>query len=355
MPSWVLIIDDQQTGSRILEKIILGIDPKLSIKIFSLPKEALIWLEEHSPDLILSDFKMPSMNGVELTRQIRKIPHCADVPLMIVTIVADKQTRYDALEAGASDFLSRPIDQQECQARCRNLLKMRQQHKTIQYHARSLEEQIQQATQEVARREQETLLRLAKAGEYRDEETGNHMIRMAKYARFIAEALNLDTKCCEEIERTAPMHDIGKIGIPDHILLKPGKLNANEWKIMKTHTTIGYNILKQSDSHYIQQGATIALTHHEKFDGSGYPAGIKGNKIPLVSRIIALADMYDALTSIRPYKPAWSSEKAAQHIESLRGSHFDPDCVDAFFQQLDKIRVVEERLRDQVPTAKAHP
>ncbi len=354
-PSWVVIIDDQKTCSRILEKIILSLDETLKTIIFAIPEEALLWLEEHTPDLILSDFKMPNMNGVELTRQIRKIPHCADIPLMIVTIMNDKQTRYDALEAGASDFLTRPIDQHECQARCRNLLKIRQQQKTIKAHAESLEQQIKEATHEIAQREKETLLRLAKAGEYRDEETGNHVIRMAKYARFIAEAMNLDPKYCEEIELTAPMHDIGKIGIPDHILLKPAKLDKYEWEIMQTHTTIGYKILQQSDSRYIEQGAVIALTHHEKFDGSGYPTGIKGEKIPLVSRIIALADMYDALTSIRPYKPAWSSERAATHIKSLSGTHFDPDCVNAFFQQLDKIRIVEETLRDRDTQPKTQP
>jgi len=354
-PSWVVIIDDQKTGSRILEKIILDIEPNLKPIIFADPTEALLWLEEHTPDLILSDFKMPNMNGVELTRQIRTIPHCADVPLMIVTIIPDKQTRYDALEAGASDFLNRPIDQQECQARCRNLLKLRQQQKTIKDHTQDLEQQIKEATHEIAQREKETLYRLAKAGEYRDEDTGNHVIRMAKYARLIAEAMNLDPKCCEEIEITAQMHDIGKIGIPDHILLKPGKLDAPEWEIMQTHTTIGYNILKQSNSRYVEQGAVIALTHHEKFDGSGYPAGLKGDKIPLVSRIIALADMYDALTSIRPYKPAWSSERAAEHIKSLSGTHFDPACVTAFFQQLDKIRVIEEELRDKDTQPKIQP
>jgi len=346
--SWVVIIDDQKTGSRILEKIILSLDETLKTIIFAIPEEALLWLEEHTPDLILSDFKMPNMNGVELTRQIRKMPHCADVPLVIVTIINDKQTRYDALEAGASDFLNRPIDQQECQARCHNLLKIRQQQKTIKDHTQDLELQIKEATHEIAQREKETLLRLAKAGEYRDEETGNHVIRMAKYARFIAEEMKLDPECCEEIELTSPMHDIGKIGIPDHILLKPAKLDDPEWEIMQTHTTIGYNILKQSDSHYVEQGAKIALTHHEKFDGSGYPAGLKGDEIPLVSRIVALADMYDALTSVRPYKSAWSSEKATEHIVSLSGTHFDPACVEAFLQQLDKIRVIEEALRDHI-------
>jgi two-component system response regulator RpfG len=198
----------------------------------------------------------------------------------------------------------------------------------------------------VRTRERETLMKLAKAGEYRDEETGNHIIRMAKYARLIAEELKLTAMECDEIEAASPMHDIGKIGIPDQILLKPGQHTPEEQKIMRRHPLLGHNILAGSPSRYLQMGAVIALSHHEKFDGSGYPQGLAGEDIPLPARIVAVADVFDALTSNRPYKRAWSFQDALKFIQSESGRHFDPACVRAFELRIDVVAVIMRDLGD---------
>jgi two-component system response regulator RpfG len=208
---------------------------------------------------------------------------------------------------------------------------------------------VQDATQEVRSREKETLFRLAKAGEFRDEETGNHVIRMARFSRLIAEAIGLDPQESETIELAAPLHDIGKIGLPDHILLKADKLTETERRVMQRHPVIGYEILKDSPSKYLRMGALIALGHHEKFDGSGYPYGLVGDHIPLPARIVAVADVYDALTSRRPYKAAWLSEEAIKYLQAHRGAHFDPMLVDAFLQVREEALAIQEELKDTGP------
>jgi two-component system response regulator RpfG len=215
-----------------------------------------------------------------------------------------------------------------------------------------LEKAVTEATRRILEREQETLFRLAKAGEYRDTDTGNHVLRMARFSRLIAEGMGLDENRCSLIEMAAPMHDIGKIGIPDNILLKPGKLSHEEFSIMKTHSTIGYHILKSSHSKYISLGADIALSHHERYDGGGYPNGLKDKSIPLDARIVAVADVYDALTTERPYKKAWSNQEALEYIYSNKGSHFDPVCVEAFMMQFSKISLVQQQLQDVSPSQK---
>lgn len=342
----VLIIDDQFTGRKILEQLVHSIDKKLQIKSFSDPFEALESAARQVPDLVLTDYKMPDLDGVDFIRRFREILNCSDVPLVMVTVVHDPEVRYKALDAGATDFLVRPIDQYECRARCKNLLTFRNQQKIIKNRACWLEEQVSVATLQIRNREKETLLRLAKAGEYRDEGTGNHVLRMARYSRLIAKQLDLSIVECEEIELAAPMHDIGKIGIPDNILLKPARLNPEERRIMNTHTLIGHEILRDSPSRYLQLGAVIALSHHEKFDGSGYPTGLRGNAIPLYARIVAVADVYDALTTARPYKAPWSSEDAIEFICQQTGRHFDPQCAKAFIAQIDAVREIEMSLQD---------
>ena len=287
---------------------------------------------------------MPDINGVELIKLIREKPACQDIPIMMITVVSEKSVRYDALEAGATAFLTRPIDQIECRTSCRNLLKLHEQQSIIQDRADWLARQVEVATQQVVSREHETLLRLARAGEYRDEETGNHVVRMAKYSREIGEALGLSDRECDEIEYAAPMHDIGKIGIEDKVLLKPGKFDKDEWTRMQEHTRIGHSILSNSQSRYIQTGSIIALNHHERFDGSGYPNGLSGKDIPLVARIVAVADVYDALISPRPYKAAWSTADAQDYLHKHAGSQFDPICVEAFFERLDHISSIHNTL-----------
>ena len=342
----VLIVDDESTGRTILSKIIQQVEDDIGVEAFDNPLEALKWLDDNHPDLIITDYRMPEMTGIELTRKIRERPGMQDIPIMVITVVSEKSVRYDALEAGATAFLTRPIDQIECRTSCRNLLKLHEQQSIIQDRADWLARQVEVATQQVVSREKETLLRLAKAGEYRDQETGYHVIRMAKYSRQIAEALGLSDMECDEIEYAAPMHDIGKIGIHDDVLLKPGKFEPQEWLTMQQHTTIGHAILSNSQSRYIQTGSIIALSHHEKFDGTGYPHGIVGIDIPLVARIVSVADVYDALVSNRPYKQPWSETDAQDYLEKHSGTQFDPICVEAFFERIDTIKSIHANFSD---------
>jgi two-component system response regulator RpfG len=342
----VMIVDDQFTGRKILEELVYSIDRGLLAESFADPRDALARAAERTPDLILTDYKMPEMDGVEFTRQIRAIPGCQDVPLVVVTVVEERRIRYEALEAGATDFLTRPIDHHECRARCRNLLTLRRQQQIIKDRARWLEQQVAVATSKIQVREQETLLRLAKAGEYRDDTTGNHILRMAKYSRLVASELGLSEGDCDEIELAAPMHDIGKIGIPDNILLKRGRLTDSEFRVMQTHTLNGYEMLRDSPSRYLQQGAVIALCHHERYDGTGYPHGLRGEAIPLPARIVAVADVFDALVSERPYKTAWRLADAFDYLREQDGRHFDPACVQAFLRREDAVREIHGALAD---------
>ncbi|HYP68265.1 MAG TPA: HD domain-containing phosphohydrolase [Thiobacillaceae bacterium] len=349
-PEWsggfVLIVDDRGTARSLLEGLARSLEPGLLVESYADPNQALARAAELTPDLIISDYRMPSMDGVEFTRRLRALPRLADVPIVIVTVVEDRQIRYQALESGATDFLTRPIDPQECRARCRNLLALRRSQRVVSDRAKWLEEQVMQATRDIQVREQETLLILARVGEYRDRQTRYHIIRMAKFARAIAEELKLTAMECDEIESSAPMHDIGKIGIPDNILLKPGALTKEETLNMRRHPRIGHDILADSPSRFLQMGAVIALGHHEKFDGTGYPQGLVGESIPLPARIAAVADVFDALTSVRPYKNAWSMQEALDWIKSQIGSHFDPACARAFLVRLDEVAQIMQEYPD---------
>ncbi len=333
----VLIVDDQLISRMILEQLIHSLDSDAEAVSFSDPVKALEWAKNHPVDLVLTDLKMPNMNGVEFTQWLRNTPSCIDVPIVVITCVEDQSTKYRALEAGATDFLTKPIDHHECRARCRNLLKLRQQQSIIRDRAKWLEKEIDDKTRELQLREKETLLRLARAGEFRDSDTNGHVLRMAYTARLIAETIGKDSTYCEIMEQAAPMHDIGKIGVPDRILLKPGKLDAKEREIMIRHARIGYDILRDSPSQYLQLGATIAWCHHERYDGNGYPRGLRGEAIPLEARIVAIADVFDALLSERPYKAAWTVDRALDLIRNESGRHFDPQCVEALLENLQEI------------------
>ncbi len=342
----VVIVDDRSTARSLLEGLARSLEPGVTVESYADPLDALAQIQLVIPDLIITDYRMPGIDGIEFTRRIRAMRRLADVPIIIVTVVEDRQIRYQALENGATDFLTRPIDPQECRARCLNLLALRRSQRIAADRALWLEEQVMQATREVRTREHETLMKLAKAGEYRDQETGNHIIRMAKYARLVAEELKLTAMECDEIEAAAPMHDIGKIGIPDQVLLKPGRHTPEEQAIMRRHPLIGHEILSDSPSRYLQMGAVIALGHHEKFDGSGYPQGLAGEDIPLPARIVAVADVFDALMSARPYKRAWSFQEALDYLRQESGGHFDPACVCAFEQRIDAVETIMRDLGD---------
>jgi two-component system, response regulator RpfG len=342
----ILIIDDQLTSRQILQHLVGSIDNEITVKGFANPLEAYEWCRANPCNLILTDYKMPQMNGIEFIRKFRKNAKSKEAPVIMVTSIEDRKVRYEALEVGATDFLMKPVDHYECRARCKNLMTQYQQFKIISDRSRWLERRVAEATSEIRLRERETLIRLARAGEYRDEETGNHVIRMAKYSRIIAEELGFSQDEAEVIEMAAPMHDIGKIGIRDDILLKPGKLTTEEFEIMKTHTLIGHDILKDSPSKYLQMGGIIALSHHEKFDGTGYPYGKKSTEIPIEARIVTVADVYDALVSERPYKNAWSMQTALEYMNNLSGKHFDPDCLQAFNKNVDLVAKIQGMLPD---------
>jgi two-component system response regulator RpfG len=340
------VVDDQSTGRAILEQVVRSLDERVVVEGFARPVDAVVWATRNVSDLVLVDYMMPEMDGIEFVKRLRALPGYEHVPIVMVTVHDDRKVRYAALDAGITDFLTKPVDARECLARCRNLLTLRRQHLVLEDRRRLLEHMVEDATREVREREKETLMRLARAGEFRDEETGYHLIRMARYSRLIATALSLEPDEVQTIELAAPLHDIGKIGIPDQILLKADRLDAAEWEIMRRHPVIGHEILKGSASKYVRMGALIALGHHEKYDGSGYPNGLVGDHIPLCARIVAVADVYDALTSVRPYKNAWSSEQAFDYVASQVGRHFDPRMVEAFHAMKKQVLQVQNEWRD---------
>src|SRR5712691_8177106 len=317
----VMVVDDQSTGRAILEQVVRSLDERVVVEGFARPVDAVVWAARHVADLVLVDFMMPDMDGIELVGRLRSLPGYEHVPIVMITGQDDKKVRYAALDAGITDFLTKPVDARECLARCRNLLTLRRQQLALEDRRRLLEHMVEDATREIREREKETLLRLARAGEFRDEETGNHLIRMSRYSRLIADRIGLEHDEAETVELAAPLHDIGKIGIPDYILLKPGKLDESEWQTMRRHSVLGHEILKGSGSKYVRMGALIALGHHEKYDGSGYPSGLVGDHIPLCARVVAIADVYDALSSVRPYKSAWASTQAFDYVSSQGGRH----------------------------------
>jgi two-component system, response regulator RpfG len=346
----VMVVDDQSTGRAILEQVIRSLDERVAVEGFARPIDAVVWATRHVSDLVLVDYMMPEMDGIEFVKRLRALPGYEHVPIVMVTVHDDRKVRYAALDAGITDFLTKPVDARECLARCRNLLTLRRQQLALEDRKRLLEHMVEDATREVREREKETLLRLARAGEFRDGETGNHLIRMSRYSRLIADRIGLDLDEAETVELAAPLHDIGKIGIPDHILLKPAKLDESEWQIMRRHPVMGHEILKGSGSKYVRMGALIALGHHEKYDGSGYPNGLVGEHIPLCARIIAIADVYDALTSVRPYKAAWTSSQAFDYFKQQSGKHFDPRLLEIFISLKDPVQAIQQDWQD--PPAK---
>jgi two-component system, response regulator RpfG len=328
----IVIVDDQTSARTMLRHVIEDIAPELRVYDFGDPLAALAWCEAGQVDLLLLDYRMPGMDGLEFARRLRRLPSHRDIPIILITVVGDEPIRQAALEAGVIDFLVKPIRPRELRARCSNLLQLRQQSESIKQRALSLEQRLLASINEVEERERETLSRLARAIEYRDAGTSAYLERMAHIAGLIAEQLGLSEDEVRMIEMAAPLHDMGKIAIPDAVLLKQGALNEEEIAVMRRHPRIGYELLSGSQNRFIQVGALVALRHHERYDGSGYPDGLIGEAIPLEARIVAVADVLDALLSARPYKEAWSMDAALAYLYAQRGRLFDPRCVDALMR-----------------------
>jgi putative two-component system response regulator len=343
--STILIVDDDLLALALLEHLLTGLSDCRAV-CFKTGEEALAWCADEVPDLVITDHQMPGITGLDLIARLRQEPRTREVPIMMISAAEDREVRYQALELGANDFLGKPIDAPEVKVRTRNMLTLRRAQRSLSDRSELLAEEVQRATSIIVAREQEIILRLSRAAEYRDWETGSHIMRMAHFARIIAGELDLPEAQRDAIFFATPMHDIGKIGVPDYILLKPGRLDDAEFAIMKQHTLIGHRILHDSNSDLLQLAAEIALSHHERFDGTGYPNGKPGADIPLAGRIVAVADVFDALTSERPYKREWQVEAAVATMRQDAGTHFDPDCVAAFLKGLDEILEVRSNFRD---------
>ncbi|MBF0609957.1 MAG: response regulator [Magnetococcales bacterium] len=341
----ILIIDDQLANVKLLEKTLISegfqfvegvTDPQLGLELYS----------EKRHDLVLLDIRMPILNGFQVMEKMQDLENNSYIPVLVLTAQTDMDTRKQALEKGARDFLTKPFDRIEALCRIRNLLEVHLLQKEIKSYNCELEIRVRQRTRELHDTRLEIIRRLGRASEYRDNETGMHISRMSHYSEIIARRLGMDDKFCEMILDASPMHDLGKIGIPDSILLKPGKLDPTEWEIMKTHAAIGAELLAGCEAPLLEMARNIALTHHERWDGSGYPQGLAGEQIPLVGRIATLADVFDALTSARPYKVAWSVEQAVQEIRSQNGRQFDGRIVEVFERVLPEILSVKQRFAD---------
>jgi len=347
----IVIVDDQTSARTMLRHVIEDIAPELGVHDFGDPLAALNWCETQPVDLLLLDYRMPEMDGLEFARRFRRLPKHRDIPVILITVVGDEPIRQAALEAGVIDFLVKPIRPRELRARCYNLLQLRQQTENVKQRALSLEQRLLASMHEVEERERETLSRLARAIEFRDAGTSAYLERMSRVAGLIAEQLGLPEDDVRLIEMAAPLHDMGKIAIPDAVLLKPGKLNEEELAVMRRHPRIGHELLSGSQNRFIQVGALIALRHHERYDGSGYPDGLVGDAIPLEARIVAVADVFDALISPRPYKEAWTLDATLAYLYAQRGRLFDPRVVDALLRGRTQL----EQICAEHSTASARP
>lgn len=347
----ILAVDDQSQNIELLEAFL--VPQGYEIIRAATGEEALEKLAINPIDLILLDVMMPGMNGFEVTRRVRQNEKTRLLPIILVTGLRDTEDRVKGIESGCDDFLTKPLEKVELVARVKSLLKVKDYNDLLRNYRQELESEVSKRTTElefacekVKTASLETIYRLSVASEYKDHETGEHIQRMSRYCAAIARHMGMDEGIVETILYAAPMHDLGKIGIPDAILLKPTKLDPVEWEIMKLHTVIGASILHGSDAAFISLGETIAHYHHEKWDGSGYPNRLKGMEIPIAGRIAAVADVFDALISKRPYKEAFSLSKALGIIGECRGNHFDPDVVDTFFTIQEEIVGIREQNDD---------
>jgi putative two-component system response regulator len=317
----ILAVDDEASNLQLLRQILQDHYRLLFAKDGA---RALELANKERPDLVLLDVMMPGMSGYEVCAALKANPLTAPIPVVFVTALSDTADELEGFEAGAVDYITKPISPPVVRARVRTHLSLVRM------------EELKASRLAIVQR-------LGLAAEYKDNETGLHVIRMSHFARILGLAAGMTEQEADDLLHAAPMHDVGKIGIPDRILQKAGPLDADEWKVMQSHATIGAEIIGEHGDGMLQLAHQIALTHHEKYDGSGYPNGLAGDAIPLTGRIVAIADVFDALTSVRPYKRAWTEEEAVTHMVQQKGKHFDPALIDLFVAQLPAIRTVRER------------
>lgn len=358
----ILVVDDEEQNVRLLVSLLRaeGYDTDTA----SNGREAVEKVKAVSPDLVLMDIMMPDMDGYEACSLIKKDAESTNIPVVIVTALSDRESKLRGLEVSANDFLTKPIDRIELILRVKNLLRIKEYEDFMIRHNQVLEEEVRKRTYDLqfamdeiesAHREIkesyiETIYRLTLAAEFKDEDTATHIKRISYYCKILAEHLGQSAEFCETIFYAGPMHDIGKIGIPDNILLKPGKLTPEEFEIIKSHTIIGGRILSGSSSEFLAAAEVVALSHHERWDGTGYPRGMKGEDIPLMGRIMNIVDQYDSLRSRRPYKESFSHEQSFDIISKgdgrTRPEHFEPKILGAFIDAADEFDRIFEGYQD---------
>jgi putative two-component system response regulator len=332
----VLVVDDAPESIDVMRGV-LGADYHVRAAISG--SVALDLAERSPPDLILLDVMMPAMTGFEVCKRLKEMPATAKIPVIFTTTLSDVGSESQGLELGAVDYVTKPYVPSLVRSRVRT-------HVALHHQNLALEVLVKERTAELLGTRLEIIRRLGRAAEYRDNETGMHVVRMSKIARLIALRVGMSEGEAEVLLQAAPMHDVGKIGIPDRILLKRGPLDAEEWAVMKRHTVIGAEIIGEHPSDVLRAARTVALRHHERWDGSGYPDGLRGEDIPLIARVVSVADVFDALLSTRPYKEAWTLEETVAEVRAQIGRHFDPRCASALLELLPEVMAVRERYRD---------
>jgi putative two-component system response regulator len=350
----ILVVDDEPRNTKLLEAILSR--EGYRVECAGNGQDALRAVVELRPDLVLLDVMMPDTDGFQVAAQIKSNSDTRNIPIIMVTSLDDRASKLRALDSGAEEFLTKPVDRAELIVRTRNLLRLKELADLHANYARVLEERVVERSLRLTNSYRDTIAALNRAASYRDEETGAHVQRISHYCVELAQALGMDSAFCECIYYASPMHDIGKIAIPDRVLLKPGPLTPDEWEIMKTHATLGFKMLDGVDSPYIEMGRDIALRHHERWDGRGYPDGLCGEAIPLSARVMAIADVYDALRSRRPYKEAYGHDDAVRIIMHGDGrtspKHFDPRVLSAFVSARAAMRDIYQEMID-LPHAQA--
>jgi len=341
----IMVVDDEPINLKLIEKTLEAHDYTNTVSIQD-PRNVVDQYQAEKTDLILLDLNMPHIDGFTVLEHLRALEDPLLPPIIVLTAQKEREYLLKAFDNGARDYITKPFDISELVARVRTMLEVHLAHKFVHEQKATLNSMVRERTKQLLETRLQVVQKLGRASEYRDNETGQHILRVSRTAVLLATHTGWNEDECETLLHATPMHDVGKIGIPDKILLKPGKLDEEEWEIMKTHTTIGGHILADDNSDLLILGKEIALTHHEKWDGSGYPEGLNGENIPLSGRIVAIADVFDALISKRTYKDAWTIDKAIELIIESRGTHFDPKLISIFEKHIQEIIDIHRTFAD---------